>query len=117
MVGPDASLQGGILAAAVLVVLDRGLAAARLRSRRIDRALLGEPVLLVSAGHPLPGHLRKEGLSEEDVMMAVREHGIDRIDQVGAAWLENDGSISIIPSARPPLRSPRRRARGLRKRG
>jgi uncharacterized membrane protein YcaP (DUF421 family) len=117
MVGPDASLQGGLLAAAILVVLDRGLAAVRLRSHRIDRMLLGEPVLLVSGGHLLPGHLRKQGLSEEDVLMAVREHGIDRIDQVGAAWLENDGSISIIPSKQPPLRSPRRRARGLKKHG
>ena len=117
MVGADASLQGGLLAAGILVSMDRGLAAIRIRSGRVDRALLGEPVLLVSAGHTLPGHLRKQGLTDEDVLMAVREHGIERIEQVGAAWLENDGSISIIPATQPPLRSPRPRARGLKKRG
>jgi uncharacterized membrane protein YcaP (DUF421 family) len=117
MVGPDVSLQGGLLAAAVLVILDRALAAVRVRSRRFDRALLGQPVLLVSAGEVLRANLRKEDLSEEDLLMAVHEHGLEGTGEVGAAWLENDGSISIVPSKQPPLRSPRRRARGLRKRG
>jgi uncharacterized membrane protein YcaP (DUF421 family) len=117
MVGPDVSLQGGLLAAGVLVVLDRALAAVRIRSHRFDHALLGEPVLLVSGGEILQANLRKEDLSEEDLLMAVREHGLEGTNEVGAAWLENDGSISIVPSTQPPLKSPRRRARGLRKRG
>ncbi len=41
-------------------------------------------------------HLSAENLSEDDVMQAMREHGIDDVQQVKTAVLEVDGTISII---------------------
>src|SRR2546427_5294387 len=74
MVGPDTSVTGGLIAATVLVVLNYGLAQARERLPLLRRALEGTPTLLINDGKFVKEHLRREGLDEELVMMAIREH-------------------------------------------
>jgi uncharacterized membrane protein YcaP (DUF421 family) len=44
-------------------------------------------------------------------MMAVREHGIEELSGVEAAYLERDGSISIIPKGAPGRAASRRHIR------
>ena len=61
------------------------------------------------------GQLRKQRVAEEDLEEAMREHGIESLDQVQLAVLETDGTISIVPVTSPTLRSHRGRARALRK--
>ena len=67
------------------------------RSRRLRKAVEGEPRLLVREGHLLQRALREEGVDPEDVRAAIRRNGLERIDQVRIAVLETDGSISIVP--------------------
>jgi uncharacterized membrane protein YcaP (DUF421 family) len=98
MVGPDASLQGGLIAAAVLLVLNRAVAALRLHAGRWGRLIEGTPTVLLQEGQFLDPALRKEGLERKQVEMAMREHGIESPAQVRLAVLETDGSISIVPS-------------------
>jgi len=43
-------------------------------------------------------NLRGEGIEEDEVFMAMREHGISDVTQVQTAVLETDGSISIVPT-------------------
>ena len=43
--------------------------------------------------------------------MAMREHGINRVDEVDVAVLEVDGTISIVPMGTKVQRT-RRRMRG-----
>jgi uncharacterized membrane protein YcaP (DUF421 family) len=97
MVGRDTSLQGGILAAAVLLVVNRLVAFLGLRSGRFGRLVEGTPTVLVQDGQFVEPHLRKEGVDKEELEMAAREHGMDSIEQVKLAVLEVDGSISIVP--------------------
>ena len=97
MVGRDTSLQGGILAAAVLLVVNRLVAFLGLRSGRFGRLIEGTPTVLVQDGQFVEPHLRKEGVDKEELEMAAREHGMDSIEQVKLAVLEVDGSISIVP--------------------
>jgi len=97
MVGQDTSLQGGILAAAVLLVVNRLVAFLGLRSGRFGRLIEGTPTVLVQEGQFVEPHLRKEGVDKEELEMAAREHGMDSIKQVKLAVLEVDGSISIVP--------------------
>jgi uncharacterized membrane protein YcaP (DUF421 family) len=111
MVGPDTSLTGGLLAAATLVIVnwlvDRlGVRAAWLRQR-----LIGGPTLLVHEGAFVEDRLRREGITEEEVMQALREHGIDQLDKVKLAVLEVDGTISVVPTGVKTTRT-RRRVRG-----
>ena len=97
MVGRDTSLQGGILAAAVLLVVNRLVAFLGLRSGRFGRLIEGTPTVLVQDGQFVEPHLRKEGVDKEELEMATREHGMDSIEQVKLAVLEVDGAISIVP--------------------
>jgi uncharacterized membrane protein YcaP (DUF421 family) len=99
MVGPDESLLGGLTAALTLMMVNRSLDSLSSRSERLARALIGSPTLLVNDGEFVETHLRKEGLSHEEVMMAIREHGVERLHDVRMAVLEVDGSISIVPQS------------------
>jgi len=115
MVGPDFSLSGGLVAAAVLLVIDRGLTMARVHNRTIGRLFDSSPTVVVTDGKPLTGPMRRQGLSVDDLEMAMREHGLDKMSDVQLAVLEADGSISIVPTTSKTYRSHRRRARAIRK--
>jgi uncharacterized membrane protein YcaP (DUF421 family) len=97
MVGPDTSLQGGLIAAAVLLVANRLVAMVRLRGGRFGRLIEGTPTVLIQEGQFVEPHLRREGIEKEELEMAAREHGMESIKQVKLAVLEVDGSISIVP--------------------
>jgi uncharacterized membrane protein YcaP (DUF421 family) len=98
MVGTDTSLTGGVLAAVVLLVLNAVVARLRLRWPRLRRLVEGSPTLLVLHGEVLAGHLRREGLDQETLDAALREHGVAAVSDVEMAVLEIDGSISVVPA-------------------
>jgi uncharacterized membrane protein YcaP (DUF421 family) len=98
MVGPDTSLVGGILAAVVLLVLNAVVARLRLRWPRLRRIVEGSPTLLVLHGEVMADHLRREGLDQETLKAALREHGVADLSDVEMAVLEIDGSISVVPA-------------------
>ena len=108
MVGVDVSLIGGLTAALVLLVLNflvvRGLGSTPLG----ERVLEGSPTLLVKDGRMMDAGLRREGLAREEVEVAIREHGIADESGVRAAYLEPDGTISVIPIDVEALRGHRR---------
>ena len=105
MVGSDASLGGGVIAVAVLLVLNYLLGIAARRSQRLERLLIGEPVLLVSDGTFLDGHLKHHGITHDQVFAALPEHGLASLADVHIAVLEVDGTISVIPADSPPYRT------------
>ena len=55
--------------------------------------------------------MRREGVEEDELLMAAREHGVDELKGVKEAILEVDGSISIIPTDAKSHTSRRRRRR------
>lgn len=111
MVGQDTSLTGGLVAAFTLLganwLLNRGV----LRFSALGTRLIGSPSLLISHGTFVDEHLRREGVQREEVMMALREHGIGKIEEVDLAVLEVDGSISVVPASSGSQRT-RHRLRG-----
>ena len=109
MVGPDTSVPGGLIAAAVLFAGNYGVAAARERVPWLRRALEGYPTLLVREGKFIEANLRREDIDEDDVLMAMREHGIGEAKEVQSAVLETDGSISIVPTRGDVIRTRRHR--------
>lgn len=96
MVGPDTSLVGGLVAAFVILLLNYAVGRARRRYQLAQRLFEGSPTLIVYDGRFVADHMRREDLSEEDVLQAMREHGVDQLSEVKSAVLEVDGSISII---------------------
>jgi uncharacterized membrane protein YcaP (DUF421 family) len=114
MVGPDVSLTGGVLAAFVLLAVNRGVAALRLRGEFWGRLLEGTPTVLIEDGDFVVPHLRKEGMERSELEMAMREHGVQSVKEVKLAVLETDGSISIVPRSSPMVRT-RKHVRQFRK--
>jgi uncharacterized membrane protein YcaP (DUF421 family) len=96
MVGPDTSLFGGILAAGVLLLVNTMLARLRMRWPRLRRFVEGTPTLLVLHGESISKNMFREGVDEETLLTAIREHGIAELGEVEMAVLEIDGSISVI---------------------
>jgi len=116
MVGPDTSLTGGLIAAGVLIVGNYGVAEARERLPWLRRAVEGMPTLLINDGKFISQHLRREGLDEDEVLMAIREHGVADVKDVRMAVLETDGSISIVPVDAKAMRT-RKHVRFMRRVG
>jgi uncharacterized membrane protein YcaP (DUF421 family) len=114
MVGPDVSLPGGLVAAVVLLAVNYLVTRALSRSREAQRLLEGAPTLLVKDGDYVLQGLLHEGIAKEEVQMAIREHGIADASEVRAAYLEPDGTISVVPMSAQILRG-RRRVRQIKK--
>ena len=105
MVGQDSSLVGGLLAAVLLLTLNRVLNTLTYRSQRLESFFSGTPTLLVHDGEILVPHCKREQVTVADIEMAMREHGLDDLHSVKSAVLESDGSISIISAGAPTLTS------------
>ena len=56
------------------------------------------PVLLVRDGRFLRETLKRERVTESEVLSAIRQHGTDSVEEVGAVVLETNGSFSVIRS-------------------
>ena len=97
MVGPDTSVTGGLLAALVLLVMDRVIVILRMKWPLVRRLVEGSPTLLVLHGEVIPEAMKREGLDLETLAAAFREHGVGDLNSVEMAVLEIDGSISVVP--------------------
>jgi uncharacterized membrane protein YcaP (DUF421 family) len=104
MLGPDTSLTGGVIAVAVLLLMSVLLSQLRLRSTRLRHLLQGSPTLLVLHGKTVPEHMRREGLDDDTLEAALREHGVQNVSDVEMAVLEIDGSISVVPAGQETKR-------------
>jgi uncharacterized membrane protein YcaP (DUF421 family) len=96
MVGENATLAGGLVAATTLVILDRVLDAIAGRSRRVRSVLEGEPRILIRSGVILERALQEESISRDELAAALRSSGVTDPADVAYAVLETDGSISVI---------------------
>jgi uncharacterized membrane protein YcaP (DUF421 family) len=113
MVGNDTTLVGGLVSASTLLVLNRLTTALLSRSHRVEQLMVGSPIVLVDHGRLLGPNLRREGISEDQIMEALREHEIEDLGQVRLAVLEADGTISVVP-LESRVHSTRRHYRGVR---
>lgn len=96
MVGPDTTLQGGLLAAAALFLLNFLLKKFLFRSQKLRDLILQKPEILIHDGKVDQAALTKLDLSLDELREAMREHGVQEFYQVKLAMFEMDGNISII---------------------
>jgi uncharacterized membrane protein YcaP (DUF421 family) len=97
MTGPDTSLAGGIVIVVTIFGLNRIVGWTRVRFRTIGRLFEFGGRTIARDGAWLPHAVRAESLDAEELESALREHGLESIEQVKLAELEADGSISIVP--------------------
>lgn len=98
MTGGDNSLTGGITSAVTLFVVNTIVSRITQHSKFARHLLEGEATVIVHSGQILIQNAAREGITTDEIMAAMREHGIEELSQVGLAVLEVDGSISVIPA-------------------
>jgi len=107
MMGTDNSLVGGLIAATTLLVVNRLFNLVIKRSKRAERLMVGEPTLILNDGVLMQERMRKEGVTHDQLMTALREHGLTELGEARMCVLEVDGSISVVPVGTETLKSRR----------
>lgn len=95
MNGGDNSITGGLILAAVIILLSVFVAYLTYKSKKIENLIQGTPTLLIHNGQMLMPNLEKELLSPHELKAILRRQGIHEISEVYAAILESDGYISV----------------------
>lgn len=57
------------------------------------------PTCLVRRGRPLMPALRREMLTLDELMIELRKQGVDELSHVRAAYMEADGTVSVLKGA------------------
>lgn len=94
--GGDNSLTGAAIMASTLIALNYGVAWVTSRSRKVEKFVEGEPVVLARNGVLFEGVLRRELVSHDDFREALRMSGVEHVSEVELALLETSGSISVV---------------------
>jgi uncharacterized membrane protein YcaP (DUF421 family) len=88
---------GGTLAAvALLMLLHTIFSFAVSRNNRLSDIVEGRAVVLGRDGRLHEDARRRHFISTEDLEEALRQRGVERVDQTKAIHLEADGKISVI---------------------
>ncbi len=95
--GPDTSLTGGLVIVATLFLLNRTVNYLTVRSRLVRDIVEGRPTVVARGGRWLRRALAQEGLTPDDCLSALRDHGVAAVEDVDLAVLEVDGTLSVVP--------------------
>jgi uncharacterized membrane protein YcaP (DUF421 family) len=100
MIGNDNSVLGGFIGAAAILLLNYAVARTVVSWKGVERLVEGAPTLLIHNGRIFEQHLRRELLTRDELMAALRRQGILAIEDVHVAWLEQTGAITAVPKQR-----------------
>jgi uncharacterized membrane protein YcaP (DUF421 family) len=95
------SVPNGLTAVVALLFWNYLLDALAYRWAWLRRLLESEPRLIVQDGQPIPKNLERERISDDELAAQLREQGIDDVKNVMSAFVEADGSVSVIPKEDP----------------
>ena len=87
----------GVICAGTLFLIGRIMAQVFVNVPRIEQLYVGEPVVLVQNGELVQSSLKRESMTEDDIMLALRSHGLGQIKDAHLIVLEADGSMSVVP--------------------
>lgn len=91
-------LLHGIVPIVLLATLEFIVTLANLYSKKFEDLTQGRATLLVRNGRMLYRGMRREHVTEADLISLLRDKGIDRLEAVREAWLEPNGTLSVIPT-------------------
>jgi len=98
MVHGNVSLPAGIVSASTLLITNKLISVLARRFKFFRRFINPAPLLIVSKGELVEEHLRRAGLTHEDVLQALRERGYASVSEIKFAVMEEDGEINVVPN-------------------
>ena len=93
----DTPLLDGLIAMSLLVLLQFVVTWTMVRRPSLLRLIRAEPVLLMAGGELRPDTLRRERITDDEVLQAIRDSGGRTLADADAVFLQSDGSMAVIP--------------------
>jgi uncharacterized membrane protein YcaP (DUF421 family) len=93
----NGNLSVGIVSASTLLGIGWIITMIFVRVPKLEERIVGSPTVLIHDGQVQKQNLRREHVTENELMTAVRLHGLGSTNEVLLSVLEVDGSISVIP--------------------
>ena len=103
VIGPDDSLLGGFLGAAVLIGLNYLMVRLTFLHQLWSRILQGKPTPLVQEGELDEHALRREMITRAELEAALRRQGMAGLSDVDKVVLEPEGSLNATQKPQPTL--------------
>jgi uncharacterized membrane protein YcaP (DUF421 family) len=89
-------LTVGFVCAGTLLIAGKAVTGLCIRHPKLESSLVGTPTTIIRNGELIKSCLDREGISDEHVEEALRQHGCSSPKDVALGVLEVDGSISIV---------------------
>ncbi|MFN3912965.1 DUF421 domain-containing protein [Hyphomonas sp.] len=96
MLQESITLADGAAALAVLILAQFVVTYASVRSDSFADLIRSEPSLLAHAGVFCTHTMRRERVTEDEALSAIRDHGGSDVTHVEHLFLESDGTLSVI---------------------
>ena len=107
VIGPDNSLAGGLIGAAVLVGFNAVMVRLSVRSDRTFRIMEGTPTVLARDGQWDRQTLRRLGLREADIEAALRRQNANDVSEARRVTIEPGGAVvaTVAPEYQTPTKA------------
>ncbi len=99
LLSKSVALAEGVLAMALLVLLQYTITWLSVRSPGFQELVKSEPTLILRQGRFLDGAMRAQRITRDEVMAALRSNGVTDAAEAAAVVLETDGSLTVIQTA------------------
>ena len=96
LLNEDVALAEGMVAFATLIGLQYAVTWSSIRWAWVRRGVRGEPTVLVRDGRPVEAALKRERVTEDEALSAVRDAGGRDLSAAEVVILESDGSLTAI---------------------
>lgn len=96
LVGGSSNIGLGLLAATTLIGLTVLTSYLTFRFRRLERAVDGTAKVLIKNGKLNEEVLRKERLTNDQLLTSLHENGVLAVSQVQVAFIEPSGDLTVI---------------------
>lgn len=96
MTSQNVSLAQGVLTFALLIVLQLFNTFLAVRWPWYQHLIKAQPTLLFFRGEYLRDAMRRQRVTEAEILAAMRQQGVSRPDAVQAVVIETEGSLSIL---------------------
>lgn len=97
MAGDYKTVPDGLVLVATLMFWNFLLDYLTYRFHWIEPLMQAKPLLLIDRGKILHRNMRREFITQAELMTQLREQGLDSVDRIKKAFIESDGKLSIIP--------------------
>jgi uncharacterized membrane protein YcaP (DUF421 family) len=106
IIGEDNSVTGGLIGAATLLIVNHAVVRYLYSHERLEHLVEGDEDVLIDNGELLTSRLRKELITEGELLSAAHKQGFATLGDVDRAVIEPGGTIVFL-AKKPPADSVR----------